>query len=115
LKSLGNTGAFLFSGMFYIYILYSSSADLYYLGYSNDPIRRLEEHNTKPYNTFTSKYRPWELKAFFQCSDTESEAIRIERFIKGQKSRKLLQKLCDPLFNPSGILAQLVRVPDIRD
>ena len=101
--------------MFYIYIIYSSSADLFYVGYSNNPVRRLNEHNTQSFNTFTSKYRPWELKAFFQCSKTESEAIKMERFIKGQKSRKLLQKLCDPLFTPSGILAQLVRVPDVQD
>ena len=101
--------------MYYIYILYSASSDLYYIGYSNDPVRRLEEHNTRPYNTFTSKHRPWVLKAYFKCSQSEREAMKIERFIKKQKSRKLIERLCDPSFIPEGVLAQLVRVPDVRD
>ena len=101
--------------MYYIYILYSETSDLYYVGYSNNTKRRLEEHNTTPFNTFTSKHRPWILKAVFECGDLESNAIRIERFIKKQKSRKLLEQLCDCNFIPSGLLAQLIRVPDIRD
>jgi hypothetical protein len=32
--------------MFYVYILYSESADRYYIGHTNDPERRLVEHNT---------------------------------------------------------------------
>ena len=101
--------------MFYIYILYAPNADKYYLGYSEDPARRLIEHNTKPFNTYTSKHRPWILKAVFQCSEIESDAIRLERFIKQQKSRKLIEQLIDKNFVPSGVLAQLVRVPDVRD
>ena len=101
--------------MYYIYIIYSLTSDKYYLGYSNDPNRRLIEHNTKPFNTYTSKHRPWILKASFECSEIVQQAISIERFIKKQKSRKVLEQLCDPNFIPTGFLAQLVRVPDIRD
>ena len=101
--------------MYYIYIIYSSSSDIYYTGYSDNPIRRLQEHNTKPYNTFTSKHRPWVLKTYFECSMIENEVIKIERFIKKQKSRSLLEQLCDPEFIPTGRLAQLVRVPYVRD
>jgi len=101
--------------MFYLYLLYSPSADLFYVGYSDDPLRRLAEHNTKPFNTFTAKYRPWELMAYFSCGEKEGDAIRMERFIKKQKSRKLLQMLCDPDFKPVGKLAQLVSVPHLRD
>ena len=101
--------------MFYIYILFSESSNVFYVGYSEDPYRRVVEHNTKPINTYTSKHRPWLLKAVFKCSTIRSEAIRIEKFIKKQKSRRLLENLCDNSFIPSGALAQLVRVPDIRD
>src|SRR5258706_14846929 len=100
---------------FYIYILFSPAFDKYYIGYSIDPSRRLIEHNTKPFNTYTSKFRPWELKAYFYCGINESEARALEKFIKKQKSRKLLEQLCDHDFVPTGVLAQLVRVPDIRD
>ena len=101
--------------MYYIYILYSSVSDKFYVGYSTDPQRRLIEHNTKPFNTYTSKHRPWMLKASFECSKDEKETMRIERFIKKQKSRKLLEMLCDNTFIPDGTLAQLVNVPDVRD
>ena len=85
--------------MFFIYIIYSGPSDLYYVGYSDDPKRRLIEHNTKSFNTYTSKHRPWILKAVFECSPTETDAIKIEKFIKKQKSRKLLEKLIDPDFD----------------
>ena len=101
--------------MYYIYILYSDVAAKYYVGYTDEPQRRLVEHNTKPFNTYTSKYRPWILKAVFECNEKEAEAIKIERFIKKQKSRKLIEQLIDEKFTPSGYLAQLVRVPWVRD
>jgi len=100
---------------FYIYILHSISSDKYYVGYSTDPVRRVIEHNTKPFTTFTSKYRPWDLIVYFNCGIEESVAIKLERFIKKQKSKKFIEKLCDPTFKPEGFLALLVRVPHVRD
>jgi putative endonuclease len=83
-----------FCFMYYIYILYSSSADIYYIGYTNDYERRLNEHNRQnSFNTFTSKHRPWLLKAAFQCGDSEKAAIQIERFIKKQKSRAFIEQI----------------------
>jgi len=102
--------------MYYIYILYSPASDLFYVGYTNNYKNRLSQHNNQDnFNTFTSKHRPWLLKAAFECSLTEKEAIRIERFIKKQKSRKLLEQLVNSNFIPSGVLDQLVRVADVRD
>lgn len=96
--------------MFYIYILQSSLSDITYIGYSENPWERLIQHNTKEKGTFSSKHKPWELKAVFEAG-TKSEAIIIERFIKKQKSKKLMGKLIDPEFIPEGKLVQLVRVP----
>jgi len=53
--------------------------------------------------------------ALFECGMSESQATIIERFIKKQKSRKLIELLCNPSFIPVGKLAQLVRVPHVRD
>ena len=47
--------------MFYVYILYSESAGIYYVGHTDDPERRLFEYNNNPNKTFTSKYRPWDM------------------------------------------------------
>ncbi len=96
---------------FYIYILHSENAGKFYVGYSQDPWKRLIEHNTVEHLTYTSKYRPWQLKAVFYVGENESEAIKMERFIKKQKSRVLLENLINPKFQPSEKLAQLVRVP----
>jgi|SRR5579863_1466177 len=101
--------------MYFIYIIYSYSSNLYYVGYTNNPERRLTEHNTNPRNTFTSKHRPWVMKALFESGISESGAVIIERFIKKQNSRKLIELLCNPGFIPVGKLSQLVRVPHMRD
>ena len=97
--------------MFYLYILHSESFNKYYVGYTNDIFRRLEEHNSSKFNSFTHKYRPWILSALFQVSEDKGEAIKIERFIKKQKSRTLILQLINPSFSPSDKFAQLVRVP----
>ena len=101
--------------LFYLYILQSESTGKYYVGYTTDPWKRLMEHNTAEHNTYTSKHRPWKLVALFKISESENEAIRIERFIKKQKSRTFIQMLIDTEFQPEGYLAQMVRVPKLRD
>ena len=100
--------------MYYLYILYSESSDRYYVGYSSEPFRRLIEHNTSPLSTYTSNHRPWTLKAIYNCGQIKSRAIQIEKFIKKQKSRRFIKRLIsgEPL---TGILAQLVRIPHVRD
>ena len=99
---------------FFIYILYSASSDIYYVGYTSNFPLRLSQHNGSDQKTFTAKHRPWEPKAVFFCGSDEANAVSIERFIKKQKSRKLIERLIagDQLF---GVLAQLVRVPHVRD
>ncbi len=99
--------------MYYIYILYSEKSDKYYVGYTSDFERRIIEHNSKEGITYTKKHRPWILKAVFECGETEGDAVKLEKFIKQQKSRKLLEKMIAGQAL-SGILAQLVRVPYVR-
>ena len=79
--------------MFYLYIIYSESADKYYIGHTSDPGRRLFEHNNNPRMTFTHKYRPWVLKVSFPVSEMRSDALRVERYIKKLKSRKFIEQL----------------------
>ena len=77
--------------MFYIYIIYSESADKYYIGYTNDPDRRLVEHNTVIKNSYTFKFRPWILKSVFMVSESRGEARKIENYIKKMKSRSFIE------------------------
>jgi len=101
------------ANMFYIYILYSQSADKFYVGHTEDYLQRLEEHNNSERFTYTSKHRPWELMAVFECGDDRGEAQKIEIFIKKQKSRKLIESMIHGQLL-TGLLAQLVRVPHVR-
>jgi putative endonuclease len=100
---------------YHIYILYSASIDRYYIGYSSNPWLRLAQHLENSTDKYTGKAKDWCLKAVFEVSDDISTALKVERFIKKQKSRKLIEKLCEDDFKPDGYLAQLVRVPHLRD
>jgi putative endonuclease len=79
--------------MFYLYFLYSTSSDIYYIGYTSDYLRRFSEHNASEKNTFTNKHRPWELKCVFECGNDEAVAMQLEKFIKKQKSRALIERI----------------------
>ena len=83
-----------YAAVFYIYILYSLKSDKYYIGLTTDVSRRLQEHNNPSENKkYTSKHLPWEVKVFFECSDSRGEGLIVERFIKNQKSRVFIEKL----------------------
>jgi putative endonuclease len=55
------------------------------------------------------------MAALFECSEDLGAVRKIENFIKKNKSRTLLEWLIDPHNIPTGQLAQLVRVPHVRD
>ncbi len=101
--------------MFYIYIIYSESADKYYIGHTNDPDRRLEEHNTVIKNNYTLKYRPWILKGCFSVSQSRGEARRIENYLKKMKSRVFIEDLIKCPEEFSTIIKRVRAVPTSRD
>ena len=101
--------------MFYIYIIYSNDAEKFYVGHSENPWERILQHNIDRNDKYTGKYQNWELKAVFEVSNNRGDALKIEKFIKNQKNKKLLIKLIDPEFIPNETLVQLVRVPHVRD
>ena len=79
--------------MYYTYILFSSKLNRYYIGTTDNPIRRLEEHNSKHYeNAFTTKGIPWELILAYQCQSS-GNAYKLEAFIKRMKSKKFIEKI----------------------
>jgi len=79
--------------MYCIYILYSSLADKYYVGYSSDPWRRLDEHLNNDKTKFTGSFKDWKISAIFQASTNITEAMKMERCIKRQMSRKPLKRM----------------------
>ena len=101
--------------MFYVYIIHSNTADKYYTGYSEDPWEQIIQHNQNDGDKYTGKYEDWALAAVFEVSEIRGEAMQLEKFIKKQKTKKLIEKLINPEYTPTDSLAQLVRVPHVRD
>lgn len=77
--------------MFYIYILYSEPFNKYYVGHTNDMLRRLSEHNEISLTSYTSKYRPWKLMAQIEISETRDIAMKVEKYIKSQKRKSFIE------------------------
>ncbi len=82
--------------MFYVYILKSETSGRYYIGYSEDPDRRLAEHNSGKVKS-TRNFRPW-VKIYTEAFPDEVSAIRREREIKSMKSRKYIESLLQKHF-----------------
>ena len=74
------------SQIFWVYIL-ENDAGKFYIGSSDDPDRRLDEHNdtTRGHVTYTHKNGPWRL-VWREAHVTRSDAIARERQIKRMKS-----------------------------
>ena len=79
--------------IFYVYILFSEKLNRFYVGTTDDPDRRLVEHNSGTFDdAFTRKGIPWTL--FLIIDGLESnQAYKIEQHIKKMKSRKYFQNL----------------------
>jgi len=63
----------------------------FYFVYSDNPERRKVEHNTDVRNTYTSKHRPWQLVTAISVGKDRGYAMRVERYIKRLKSRRIIE------------------------
>ncbi len=76
---------------FFVYIIYSHTLDKFYIGYTVDVGKRLNEHNAG-ISTFTSKAEDWVTK-WTKAFETREEAMAEERRIKKKKSRRYIEWL----------------------
>ncbi len=74
-----------------VYIIYSQNLNRYYIGYTVDIVKRLEEHNAG-ISAYTSKATDWILKWQKEFESREL-AMEEELRIKAKKSRKYLEFL----------------------
>ncbi|MCY1634565.1 GIY-YIG nuclease family protein [Marinifilum sp. D737] len=76
-----------------VYILYSVSANRYYIGYTKDLSNRIDLHVSGVFEkSFTSKYKDWEFFYSIEC-ESIAQARRIEIHLKKMKSKKYLKNL----------------------
>lgn len=77
--------------MYYVYALVSSFQNRIYVGMTNNPDRRLKEHNLK-YVKSTKGYTPW--KRFYLIKVTSREQARIwEKKLKSGQGKQYLRSI----------------------
>jgi putative endonuclease len=69
---------------YFVYIIYSSSRRIYYIGHTNKFEDRLIRHNNNR-NKFTKGKGPWKLIISYKCN-SKSEAYQLELKLKALKS-----------------------------
>ena len=77
--------------MFIVYLLQSEMDGSYYVGYTSDIDRRLQEHNDGK-SRYTSKKVPWKL-VYTEVHTSKHDALIRERFLKAQRNRKFYEGL----------------------
>jgi putative endonuclease len=74
------------------YVLYSSSADKYYIGHTTEPVNeRLRKHNSN-HDGYTGKFRDWKV-VYTEEYPSKEMAYAREREVKKWKSRSRVEKL----------------------
>ena len=71
---------------FAVYIIYSASHNIYYIGQTNNLDDRLVRHNSNR-NKFTKYKGPWELTASIKVN-SRAEAVKLESKLKRMKNPK---------------------------
>jgi len=74
--------------MFHVYIIYSKKPDRYYVGYSIDLDKRLNEHNSG-ISTFTAKAADWELM-YSKKFETRERLTKENQKSKKRKAENIL-------------------------
>ena len=77
--------------MVYVYVLQSEQVPgRYYIGITDDPMRRLEEHNSGK-SIHTNKFKPWEIAVSIGFADA-AEATAFEIYLKSGSGRAFAKK-----------------------
>ena len=98
-------GATLFLMAYIVYILRSESTSTYYVGHTDDLLRRTSQHNDSEYHGSKHTKRnkgPW-VCVYSEQYDTRAEAIKREKEIKAKKSRKYIEFLLGSRQSPESL------------
>ncbi|MFA4996365.1 MAG: GIY-YIG nuclease family protein [Patescibacteria group bacterium] len=77
--------------MFYVYVLSSTNYKKSYVGCTDNPDRRIKEHNSGKM-AFTKRFKPWEL-IYHEKFETLGEARKRESYLKTSAGRRFLKKI----------------------
>ena len=74
-----------------VYVLYSSSGQRRYVGYTSDLINRFKSHNYLGKKGWTIRYRPWQV-IHVEFYESQSAAIQREKALKSGQGRKWMDE-----------------------
>jgi len=77
--------------MFYVYVLESESNGKLYIGQTDDPDKRLQDHN-RGASPYTKNKGPWN-RIFLKEFLTRSESLAFERKLKSWKSSQRIREM----------------------
>jgi len=77
--------------MYYVYAISSLNRNYIYVGISNDPIRRINQHNMG-YERTTKPYRPYNL-VLIESFPTRMEARIREKYLKTSAGKSYLRNI----------------------
>jgi len=78
---------------YFVYILYSISLDVYYIGFSEDPVSRLVKHLSR-HKGFTSRARDWQM-VYKETYQEKAVALKREKQLKGWKNKLRIKQLIE--------------------
>ena len=86
--------------MFYTYVLQSESDKKYYMGYTKELKRRIDEHNNGLV-TSTANRRPLKLIYYEACLN-ETDAVKREKYFKTGFGRRFIKNRLENYLNEIG-------------
>ena len=87
---------------FYVYIIQSETDGSFYKGFSEDPSKRLIQHNNGE-SRYTALKRPWKL-VYVEELPTKKEALKMEKNLK----KATLERISALLIHPKNILDKII-------
>ncbi len=83
--------------MYYVYILQSLKTKKLYIGYTDDLVRRFDEHNSGRGGKYTRQNGPWNL-LYSESHPDRISAIKRERYLKSTRGSREKKKLAGVLI-----------------
>ncbi len=75
--------------MFTVYILFSSTVDKYYVGFTSQSIEARLRRHLSAHKGFTARAKDWEV-VFTETVSTKSDATALEKQIKNRGAKRFL-------------------------
>ena len=87
-----------------VYILYSSSFDKIYIGFTSNLLKRYQSHNFLATKGWTIKFRPWQV-IYCEYFEDKTVALRREIALKSQKYRQRIRSNINTMYPSNGFIS----------